>query len=140
MTAADQYLDTIQARLDAATPGPWWTPSMVTPAEVYSGTGSGDDLCVAEEMKKPDADLIANAPTDLAKLLNAVKAVRELADKRAKKLDETAVRLNQMVLDRDPDRDPDAAVRYNAYANEATAFRKAINATIDAALNAGGTV
>jgi hypothetical protein len=73
-------LSEIEGRLRAATPGPWWTPSYIAPAEVFAGTGLADDTCVAEGMYKHDAEFIANAPTDIAALLGAVKEVRELAN------------------------------------------------------------
>jgi hypothetical protein len=74
-----KILDEIRGRLEAATPGPWWTPNHIHPAEVFSGTGLGDDVCVAEEMTKRDAEFIAHAREDVPKLLDALAAVESTA-------------------------------------------------------------
>jgi hypothetical protein len=72
---AREVLDGIRAGLAGITPGEWWTPSYITPCEVFSGTGSGEDRCIAEELTYPDAVFIASAPTTVAHLTAAVEAV-----------------------------------------------------------------
>lgn len=77
-------LDQIRARLEAATPGPWHVDgepyevkSLVQYAregEVIVGTYISD---VVE--RDEDATFIANAPTDIARLLAALDAVHALA-------------------------------------------------------------
>jgi hypothetical protein len=73
--------------------------------------------------------------TTPTRLIAAVEAVLGLVDERATVLRETADRLNQDVIDRDIHRDPEAAVRYSAYAAEAERAAKAIRAAIENALN-----
>ena len=79
MTPSPSRETEIQARLDAATPGPWsWRggyPQIVTGGDgvtVVADTYTGLDFPASE------ADLIANAPADLAYLLaeNAAKQAR----------------------------------------------------------------
>jgi len=78
MTAAD-----IRARLEAATPGPWGTLADTyrsVPMHRIGADISGADVAQviahgAQEAK--DAALIANAPTDIARLLAALDAVLE---------------------------------------------------------------
>lgn len=83
--------DQISARLAAATPGPWVREGR----EVYRGCSCNGEF-LTSTTHDPDADLIANAPADLAWLLSerkrllaaveaaeragAVKALRSLAD------------------------------------------------------------
>lgn len=71
-------LEEIRDRAEAATEGPWWTPSRMEPAEVFSGTGVGSDVCVATESTKADAEFIAHARTDVPRLLAALDAVTEV--------------------------------------------------------------
>ena len=80
-------LEPIQNRLNAATPGPWhqgrdsnrWENS----TEVYSErevSATSRDICTS--IARPeDAELIAAAPTDQARLLAAVQAVLAVADR-----------------------------------------------------------
>ncbi|UXM92534.1 hypothetical protein [Paenarthrobacter sp. JL.01a] len=91
MTAAGipALLEPIQARLDAATPGPWEASDVVDMdvdgtyelAHVLApdpGEPETSTLGVALGILRPDAEFIANSPTDTARLLAAVKAVEEL--------------------------------------------------------------
>lgn len=80
-------LSEIEGRLAAATPGPWLKdsdePYIVmkpdSPGSDWDGREVArvlrDDYGLFEEA---DTDLIAHAPTDLAALIDAVKAVRAL--------------------------------------------------------------
>jgi hypothetical protein len=81
---AREVLDGIKANHADITPGEWWTPSHITPSEVFSGTGSGDDVCIAEELTYPDAVFIASAPSTVARLTAAVESVLARADRLAK--------------------------------------------------------
>lgn len=77
----DLDLDAIEARLDAATPGPWG----VLLAERIDGTSvwrigsnaTGEDVAAVRSGQPADADLIAHAPTDLAALVAEVKHLRK---------------------------------------------------------------
>lgn len=78
MTAADQDLDTIQARLDAALE---YRPAPHRPVVNTAGDRHGvvdANGCVVTMDAPGSAAFYAAAPTDMAKLLNAVKAVQEL--------------------------------------------------------------
>ncbi|WP_324644189.1 hypothetical protein [Pseudarthrobacter sp. LT1] len=69
-------LDDIRARLQAATPGPWFA------VRYYVGAGwdqSDPHTEVAKASFKQDAELIAHAPTDVSRLVAAVEAVEALA-------------------------------------------------------------
>jgi hypothetical protein len=92
-------LDEIQARLDAATPGPWghWpeagtieiigtdepgsseprSPFVLIASEVRPAKGWGEEIYAGPE---PDADLIAHAPTDLATLIEFARRVEAVLD------------------------------------------------------------
>lgn len=72
-------LSGIRSLLAGITPGEWWSPSYIDPAEVFAGPGLGDDLCVAEGMTKGDAAFIAAAPSTVARLLGIVERVEALA-------------------------------------------------------------
>lgn len=91
MTAPDPRLDEIQARLDAATPGPWETHQDM----VRIGFEELEPLSVAKRVRKPgvtemhyvvpwvnevcDQEFIANAPDDVAYLLAELRKARERA-------------------------------------------------------------
>ena len=80
MTAASipALLEPIQERLDAATPGPWQIEYLDEGiAEI--ATPDGDHIAIADG-RQADAECIAHSPTDIARLLAAVKAVADLAD------------------------------------------------------------
>ena len=64
--------------LDAATEGPWWATRDMSPADVFAGYGSADDVALATDIEEPaDATLIADARTSLPAALAALKAVME---------------------------------------------------------------
>lgn len=67
--AADKIRETAQA----ATPAPWWANPIASEAEVdvYSGTGSGDDIAVADNAYRADAEHIATWTPDVAELVAA---------------------------------------------------------------------
>jgi hypothetical protein len=75
----------IRARMEAATPGPWkWEG----PVDLVDGSQArclaGDGLVLRHEaltwkMHEPDAALIANAPADIAYLLDRVEALEGAA-------------------------------------------------------------
>ena len=78
MTALE-WLDTVRARLDAATPGPWEAarPDFRFPAHVITGGPSNTDL-VATNVPERDAALVAHAQTDLDRMERALRAVLAL--------------------------------------------------------------
>ena len=80
-------LDPIRARLAAATPGPWeYRPfTEIDPDGAFDlahvvaddpDDPAGDQVSVCASIMRPDADLIANAPTDMAALVAEVERLR----------------------------------------------------------------
>ena len=61
-------LDEIQARLDAATPGPW----VAMNSGVIAIVTASEHQLITRGSLPPDADFIAHAPDDLAWLLERV--------------------------------------------------------------------
>ena len=79
MTAPDPRLDEIQARLDAATPGPWANYGNLG-HEVYAVNAHEDEEpgYIAEVVhREPDAHFISNAPGDVAFLLAELRKAHE---------------------------------------------------------------
>lgn len=79
MSDALKKLDEIEARLKAATPGPW---DYVLAHRVFVQQETGEVVTAAEEDVPPcvaDAALIAHAPADLALLARLVRSVAEQA-------------------------------------------------------------
>lgn len=64
----------IRETAQAATPGPWWANPIATEAEVdvYSGTGSSEDIAVADGAYRADAEHIALWSPDVAELVAKV--------------------------------------------------------------------
>jgi hypothetical protein len=83
-----------------------------------------------EERTDAEVGVIAN----VARLTAAVEAGLDRMETRAKMLRATADRLHQQVLDRDPERDHDAAIRYGHYALEAESGYQQLRAAIENAL------
>jgi hypothetical protein len=78
------HLDEIRDRLNAATPGPWFQgrerDRYENIREVYSErepSATSHDICTSV-WNDNDAEFIANAPTDVARLLNAVQNVLDV--------------------------------------------------------------
>lgn len=73
----DHSIETIEARLAAATPEPWSYDGW---AAVWRGTGDGAVLAHLHRDPRTDADgaLISNAPADLRLLLDVAKVARDL--------------------------------------------------------------
>ena len=79
-------LDAIEARLAAATPGPWdtdgttvWAYVIVPDPRDQTGQTPIQDRELVAQSGGADADLIAHAPTDLAALVAEVRALRAVA-------------------------------------------------------------
>ena len=82
----------IKARLTAATPGPWKAYNENEPPygalwcvanELYHNPKSDDDRALGLQLEcgtKEDAELIANAPTDLAWLIERCEKLEAVAD------------------------------------------------------------
>ena len=66
----------IRARIKAATQGPWSVVDSETPSWIQVAQTNGEHLIVAECRFGRDIELIANAPSDLAWLLDSVEAHR----------------------------------------------------------------
>ena len=98
-------------------------------ASVASVTGNHDAMGPRFRDKA-----FALAEEDVPRLTAALEVVLTAAEGRAHTLRHTADRLNQQCLDRDPDRDYDAAIRYEHYALEAESTHIRITALIEKAL------
>ncbi|WP_427130366.1 hypothetical protein [Pseudarthrobacter sp. S9] len=79
-------IEQIRERLAAATPGPWFqgrdSKHLENAKEVYSErepSSTSEDICTA--WYPTDAEFIAHAPTDMARLIAAVDAVTALAER-----------------------------------------------------------
>jgi hypothetical protein len=72
-------LDEIEARLKAATPGPWWTTSetAITVQNAHALVASTHSAAIEF---RANAQLIAHAPADLALLLRIARAATALMD------------------------------------------------------------
>ncbi|GED18251.1 hypothetical protein [Aneurinibacillus migulanus] len=74
----DQELKEIRERLEAATPGPWDASGSPYGINVYALDGI--TICEKDEATRADfmnADFIAKAPTDIRRLLDEVKRLRD---------------------------------------------------------------
>jgi hypothetical protein len=86
MENPDDRTAAINARLDAASPEPWTIAASGAPWRVLTGTeAAGFHLvCETGSTRRYDADLIANAPADLAWLLfergRLVRAMKSIAN------------------------------------------------------------
>lgn len=73
-------IEEIEARLAAATPGPWEAAFGGTDALVKKPDGSSiscGDIIYAHRYPKADATFIANAPDDIRYLLDELRAARK---------------------------------------------------------------
>lgn len=61
----------IRETAQAATPGPWWANPIASEAEVdvYAGTGTSEDIAVADGAYRADAEHIATWSPDVAELV-----------------------------------------------------------------------
>ena len=77
-----EYLDAVQARIDAATEGPWSWASHITADGDEWAVFDAEDHALASNHDgwSPDAEFIAQARTDLPRLLAAVRAVEAVLD------------------------------------------------------------
>ena len=107
MTPVD--LDAIEARIAAATPGPWSSASGNTATEpIRLRFNSGGRLeVVYEPTWEADAELIAHAPTDLAALVAENERLRTVA-RAARKLMAGAGHVSEYALMADLDAALDA--------------------------------
>lgn len=74
----DIDIDAIKARLEAATPGPW---EMAGGNEWVSPIGIEVGPCADEGVRQQDAEFIANAPSDIAALIEEVERLRGHIDR-----------------------------------------------------------
>ena len=81
-------LEGIKARLAAATPGPWTHDEAFNASFVCAGEGAVADTWIARwdnrpgrKQDKADAEFIAAAPTDVARLTAALEAALEACDR-----------------------------------------------------------
>jgi len=136
MTATVQsLLQPLKDRLAAATPGPWEWDDKVRRGLWRQGESTPVLGCSALlHPGKSDSLFIAHAPTDQAKLIAAIESAEQSFIGRAESYRETADRLNQQVIDRDPDRDPETAARYSHYASAAESALQVFRIAITQAL------
>ena len=82
MTTAREYLTGVKARVAAAEPGPWQVDVMAvdgrTHYEVVTVAPEGGAICNPVDLD--DAELIAHAPTDLARMEAALAAALYACD------------------------------------------------------------
>jgi hypothetical protein len=126
-------LQPMKDRLTAATPGPWAHYGDLG-HEVYPIHGEEPEMVAGSVPHVADATFIAAAPTDQANLIAAIEGAEQSFIGRAESYRETADRLNQQVIDRDPDRDPEAAARYSHYASAAESALQVFRIAITQAL------
>ena len=103
-------IDEIRERLDKATPGPW-KATYEAADDWVSITGQGfydgghwmtcPEVATCEGIVGPDADLIANAPADLAWLLDALARRDQRCEDLAVSLDETRASLDAAIAAHD---------------------------------------
>ena len=89
----------IQARLDAATPGKWLLEVAGREFWVQTCTLDSDapvELVVASVYEAPDATFIANAPTDIAYLLERVRRL-EVVEEAARQFVTTEMAVRKAV-------------------------------------------
>jgi len=141
MTATiPSLLQPLKDRLAAATPGPWEArvDDLTDDVDVVHDQEQVSFVATCGEKRFPraldDAEFIAHAPTDQAKLIAAIESAEQSFIGRAESYRETADRLNQQVIDRDPDRDPEAAARYSHYASAAESALQVFRIAITQAL------
>lgn len=82
----DAELAAIEARLKAATPGPWTRDGVAARGEWVVVLANGERVATMYEMAEPNSDarngdLIAHAPTDLAALVEEVRRLKAENDK-----------------------------------------------------------
>lgn len=76
-------LQSIQNRLNAATPGPWSHGRGITPyVAKRDWVEVQNQATICHDVRPADADFIANAPTDQARLLAAAQAASDLHEHR----------------------------------------------------------
>jgi hypothetical protein len=131
---AREILDSIKAGLTGITPGEWKAWDRGIGYEVHGEYDEPINIGHRETFTKADASFIAAAPVTVARLTAALELVLTAAEGRAHTLRHTADRLNQQCLDRNPDRDYDAAIRYEHYALEAESTHIRITTLIEKAL------
>lgn len=78
LTTIRAELEQVRALSEKATTGEWWTNRALRPNEVYAGTGSGSDVCVARVFEPADARLAAAYRSLTPKLAGAMQKVLEL--------------------------------------------------------------
>lgn len=80
-TSIPALLEPIQNRLNAATPGPWSHGRGITPyVAKRDWVEVQNQATICHDVRPADAEFIAHAPTDQARLLAAIQAVDELIE------------------------------------------------------------
>lgn len=83
MTPTKKLLQDVKKRLEKATPGPWHIGhvSQLSDDSESADIGAADGSEVAHVFPRGCQSFIANAPTDLAKLIEIVECLREGLEK-----------------------------------------------------------
>jgi hypothetical protein len=97
----NQEIESIQQRLDAATPGPW---KAIKYYKNQLANGAGPDWGLEGVRSFEDADLCAHAPTDLRALLDEVERLNSKVKKLEEELAITERRMRWDAIDRRSDR------------------------------------
>lgn len=137
-----EQLDAIQARVDAATDGPWVEGERCVFTEDYEHAIVSDSLVevpgvipYGEAVQNPaDVALIAHAPQDLADLLAEVERLRNDLAKAREVTDDMIERAAVQMCSNG--RNATIWVNY-LYEDERESFREDARAALDAALNPG---
>lgn len=82
----DEQLQEIEARVNAATPGRWQTRFIYRSLQSTRRHAAEDHLMLGPDNDWNDADLTANAPTDLRALLAEIKALKRERDEARREL------------------------------------------------------
>jgi phage host-nuclease inhibitor protein Gam len=75
----EQELKEIQARLEAATPGPWALVDRL--GVIYECQSEISVIEVDANVNEGDAEFIAHAPEDIRRLLDEIDQLRNIVDK-----------------------------------------------------------
>lgn len=70
------WLDQIEKRVKAATPGEWYVGQYCINSKINEDRYDG----ICEKPNKDSAEFIAHSPTDIAKLIETVKVMKEVLE------------------------------------------------------------
>lgn len=86
MTDLEKYLQQVKSRCDTATEGPWFgfedqgVDNVKEGSSVFKIFETGCNCCTSNKLSEPNATFIAQARTDVPKLLDMVEYLKESLD------------------------------------------------------------